>query len=128
VSCEVGLAVLDVIAEERLQDNAARVGAVLNRGLRQLMASHELIGAVHGRGLYQGIDLVADRDTREPAAAQARWVCERLRELGIVDQPTGDHGNVLKLKPPLCITEADVDRYLTVLDRVLTELRSVSPA
>jgi 4-aminobutyrate aminotransferase-like enzyme len=128
VSCEVGLAVLDVIAEERLQDNAARVGAVLNRGLQQLMASHELIGAVHGRGLYQGVDLVADRDTRAPAAAQARWVCERLRELGIVDQPTGDHGNVLKLKPSLCITEADADRYLTVLDRVLTELRSVSPA
>jgi 4-aminobutyrate aminotransferase-like enzyme/Ser/Thr protein kinase RdoA (MazF antagonist) len=128
VSCEVGLAVLDVIADEGLQENAARVGGVLNAALRELIGAHEAIGAVHGRGLYQGIDLVADRDTREPAPAHARWVCERLRELGIVDQPTGDHGNVLKIKPPLCLTEADAARYVTVLDRVLTELGTVSPS
>jgi 4-aminobutyrate aminotransferase-like enzyme/Ser/Thr protein kinase RdoA (MazF antagonist) len=128
VSCEVGLAVLDVIADEGLQDNAARVGTVLNGALTALMDEHELIGAVHGRGLYQGIDLVADRETRAPAPAQARWLCERMRELGIIDQPTGDHGNVLKVKPPLCITGSDAERFVAVLDRALSELRTVSPA
>ena len=128
VSCEVGLAVLDAIADEGLQDNAARVGGALNNALTALIDEHELIGAIHGRGLYQGIDLVADRESREPAPAHARWVCERMRELGIVDQQTGDHGNVLKVKPPLCITEADAERFVAVLDRVLSELRTVSPA
>jgi 4-aminobutyrate aminotransferase-like enzyme len=127
VSCEIGLAVLDAIAEERLQDNAGRVGRVLHEALTGLMDEHELIGAVHGRGQYHGVDLVADRATREPAAAHARWICERMRELGIIDQPTGDHGNVLKVKPPLCITESDAERFAAVLDRVLSELRTVSP-
>ena len=128
VSCEVGLAVLDVIADEGLQDNAARVGTALNAALTALMDEHALIGTVHGRGLYQGIDLVADRESRAPAPAQARWLCERMRELGIVDQPTGDHGNVLKVKPPLCLSESDAERFVAVLDRALSELRTLSPA
>jgi 4-aminobutyrate aminotransferase-like enzyme/Ser/Thr protein kinase RdoA (MazF antagonist) len=122
VSCQVGLAVLDTIADEGLQDNAARVGAALKRSLIALADEHELIGAVHGRGLYRGVDLVLDRDTREPAAAQASWICERMRELGVVVQPTGDHGNVLKVKPPLCITESDAELFVVALDRALREL------
>jgi 4-aminobutyrate aminotransferase-like enzyme len=128
VSCEVGLAVLDAIAEEGLQDNAAAVGGALHEALLAQMDDHELIGAVHGRGLYQGVDLVVDRDTREPAPAHARWICERMRELGIIDQPTGDHGNVLKVKPPLCISESDAEQFVAVLDRVLSELRTLSPS
>jgi 4-aminobutyrate aminotransferase-like enzyme len=128
VSCEVGLAVLDAIADEGLQDNAARVGAALHEALCALMDDHELIGAVHGRGLYQGIDLVLNRSSREPAPVHARWVCERLRELGVVDQPTGDHGNVLKVKPPLCIAQSDAERFVAVLDRALSELQAFSPA
>jgi len=126
VSCEVGLAVLDAIADEGLQDNAARVGVALKRSLIALAGEHELIGTVHGRGLYQGVDLVLDRATREPAVAQARWICERMRELGVVVQPTGDHGNVLKVKPPLCITESDAERFVVALDRGLRELATVA--
>ena len=126
VSCEVGLAVLDVIADEGLQDNAARVGAALKRSLTALADDHELIGAVHGRGLYRGVDLVLDRDTREPAVAQARWICERMRALGVVVQPTGDHGNVLKVKPPLCITESDAELFVVALDRALRELATIA--
>ncbi len=125
VSCEVGLAVLDAIADEGLQDNAARVGGALKQSLAALAGEHELIGAVHGRGLYQGVDLVVDRGTREPAVAQARWICERMRELGVIVQPTGDHGNVLKVKPPLCITESDADRFIIVLGRALRELATI---
>ena len=128
VSCEVGLAVLDALAEEGLQDNAARVGVALKRSLTALAGEHELIGAIHGRGLYRGVDLVLDRDTRAPAVAQARWICERMRELGVVVQPTGDHGNVLKVKPPLCITESDGERFVVALDRALRELATVAPA
>ena len=127
VSCEVGLAVLDAIADEGLQDNAARVGSALERSLTALADEHELIGAVHGRGLYRGVDLVLDRGTREPAVAQARWICERMRELGVIVQPTGDHGNVLKVKPPLCITEADAELFVRALDRALRELATVTP-
>jgi 4-aminobutyrate aminotransferase-like enzyme/Ser/Thr protein kinase RdoA (MazF antagonist) len=125
VSCEVGLAVLDAIADEGLQENAARVGAVLKRSLTELAGEHELIGAVHGRGLYRGVDLVLDRDTREPAAAQARWICERIRELGVIEQPTGDRGNVLKVKPPLCIAESDAELFVIALDRALRELATI---
>jgi 4-aminobutyrate aminotransferase-like enzyme len=125
VSCEVGLAVLDAIADEGLQDNAARVGGALKRSLTALADDHELIGAVHGRGLYGGVDLVLDRDTREPAVAQARWICERMRELGVIVQPTGDHGNVLKVKPPLCITESDAELFVVALDRALRELATL---
>ncbi len=122
VSCEVGIAVLDAIAEEGLQDNALRVGSRLNQALQALADDHELIGAVHGRGLYQGVDLVVDRTTREPAPVHARWVCERMRELGVIVQPTGDHGNVLKVKPPLCITDADGELFVATLDQALREL------
>jgi 4-aminobutyrate aminotransferase-like enzyme len=124
VSCRVGLAVLDAIRDEGLQENAARVGTELKRRLAGLAADHALIGSVNGRGLYLGVDLVADRETREPAPAAAAAVCERLRELGIVVQPTGDAYNVLKLKPPMCIGDEDVDRFLTALRRALTEVEA----
>ena len=122
VSCEVGLAVLDTIADERLQENARVIGARLERGVRELAERHPAIGAVHGRGLYRGVDLVDDRASRRPARALALSVCERMRELGVIVQPTGDHGNVLKVKPPLCLTAADSDLFCAALDRALTEL------
>jgi 4-aminobutyrate aminotransferase-like enzyme/Ser/Thr protein kinase RdoA (MazF antagonist) len=121
VSCAIGLAVLDVIREERLQENARRTGDRLRARLEQLMARHALIGAVHGAGLHLGVELVRDRATKEPAAAEASALCERMLELGVIVQPTGDFGNVLKVKPPLCIGAEDADRFAGTLDRVLTE-------
>ena len=106
VSCEIGLAVLDVIEEERLQENAHRVGGALRAGLEQLVARHEIAGAAHGMGLYLGLDLVRDRETKEPAREEAYAICERMRERGAIVQPTGDGENVLKLKPPLVFERA----------------------
>jgi len=120
VSSAVGVAVLDMIRDEDLQGNAARVGARLSAGLAALAERHPIIGYVHGRGLYQGVELVRDRDTREPATGQAAAICERLRELGVIEHATGDHSNVLKVKPPLCITEQSADFFLDRLDEVLT--------
>ena len=119
VSCEIGLAVLDVIEQERLQENARVVGGALLAGLRELVERHELAGAAHGMGLYLGLDLVRDRETREPAREEAYAICERLRERGAIVQPTGDGENVLKLKPPLVLERRDVDWLLATLDDVL---------
>jgi 4-aminobutyrate aminotransferase-like enzyme len=120
VSCAIGLAVLDVLAEERLQENALRVGGALRAGLEELVARHEIAGAAHGMGLYLGLDLVRDRETKEPAREEAYAICERLRELGAIVQPTGDGENVLKLKPPLVFEQRDADWLLATLDGVLT--------
>jgi 4-aminobutyrate aminotransferase-like enzyme len=125
VTCEIGLAVLDVMRDERLQDNAAAVGGHLRAGLRELAARHPLIGAVPGRGLYLGVDLVRDRATKEPWPEAAHRVCERMRELGVIVQPTGDAANVLKVKPPLCITAEDADQFTASLDEALNELEPV---
>lgn len=122
VSCAIGSAVLDVLREEQLPHNAAEVGALLSTQLAELGRRHREIGAVYGKGLYQGVDLVTGDGTSTPLpAADVSSVCERLRELGVVVQATGLYGNVLKVKPPLCIHRADAAEFIAALDRVLTE-------
>ncbi|PKQ31263.1 MAG: 4-aminobutyrate aminotransferase [Actinobacteria bacterium HGW-Actinobacteria-2] len=123
VSATVGVTVLDIIRTEDLQENARVVGARLKAGLEALAERHACIGTVHGVGLYLGLELVADRDARTPDAALTRDLCERLRQLGVIMQPTGDHGNVLKIKPPLVVTADDVDFFVAMVDRALGELR-----
>ena len=120
VSCVAGLAVLDVIRDEGLQENARQVGNHFRQHLEQLADRHPLIGAVHGSGLYLGAELVRDRRTREPAAEETAAICERMRDLGIIIQPTGDRLCVLKIKPPLCITPDDVNAFVDALDHVLS--------
>ena len=120
VSCAIGLAVLDVIEAEGLQANARAVGGRLKAGLERLAAEHPVIGAVHGRGLYLGVDVVRP-GTREPAPGDAMAICERLLDLGAVVQPTGDAYNVLKVKPPLCIDDAGAGHLLAALERTLRE-------
>jgi 4-aminobutyrate aminotransferase-like enzyme len=119
VACAAGLAVLRAIDEEGLRDNARVVGGHLKAGLESLAARHRIVGAVHGMGLYLGVELVRSRETLEPAAAEALAICERMLELGVIVQPTGDGGNVLKVKPPLCITRASADHVLAALERTL---------
>jgi 4-aminobutyrate aminotransferase-like enzyme len=121
VSCRIGVAVLDALEREGLQANARHIGARLRAGFERLAAEHPLIGAIHGRGLYLGVDLVTDRVTKEPAVAAAARICERMRELGVIVQPTGDAYNVLKIKPPLCIDEAGADHLLAALEQTLGE-------
>lgn len=119
VSSVVGATVLDVIADEDLAGNAHRVGRHLKSRLEELAQRHELIGAVHGEGLYLGVEFVLDRHTLEPATALTSEVCERLLEFGVIVQPTGNHLNVLKIKPPLSFDEAAADFFVAALDRVL---------
>ncbi|CAM5354071.1 aminotransferase [Leifsonia shinshuensis] len=122
VSSVVGLTVLNVMRDERLQENAAEVGDHLAARLRALGERHPLVGAVHGMGLYLGVELVRDRETLEPATAEAKLVCERMLQEGAIVQPTGDGKNVLKIKPPLCITRESADRFVDALDLVLATI------
>ena len=96
------------------------VGDHFRHRLERLADRHPLIGAVHGSGLYLGAELVRDRSTLEPAAEETAAICERMRDLGVIIQPTSDRLCVLKIKPPLCVTTEDVDAFVDALDRVLT--------
>jgi alanine-glyoxylate transaminase/(R)-3-amino-2-methylpropionate-pyruvate transaminase len=119
VSAAAALAVLDVIDEEGIQENARTIGGRLKRGLERLMKSHRLVGDVRGMGLMLGLELVRDRATREPAKQETLDVLEAAREMGVLFGKGGLDGNVLRIKPPMCITEADADFALDVLDQAL---------
>ncbi len=121
VSCVVGLTVLDIIEGEHLQQNAADVGDHLIARCTELMDRFPIIGAVHGMGLYLGVELVRDRATLHPATAECYAICDRLRELGVIVQPTGERANVLKMKPPMCLTRGAADFYVDMLEQVLVE-------
>jgi 4-aminobutyrate aminotransferase-like enzyme/Ser/Thr protein kinase RdoA (MazF antagonist) len=122
VSCAAGLAVLDVVEDEHLQEHAHRIGGLLLAGLRDLANRHPSIGDVRGSGLFIGVELVRSRETLEPAAAEAAFVVNRLREEGILLGTDGPHANVLKIRPPMPFAEADADALVRALDRVLREL------
>ena len=121
VACAVGLAVLDVLRDERLQESARRVGGHLRSGLEGLMTRHALVGDVRGSGLFLGVELVRNRTTLEPATEEASYVVNRLRERGILSGVDGPYENVLKLRPPLVFGETDADRFVSTLDDVLAE-------
>jgi len=122
VSCAVGSAVLDVMHDEALQAHARQVGAELLTGLRVLLAKHELVGDVRGAGLFLGVELVNDRDTRKPAAAEASYVANRMREEGILLGTDGPLHNVVKIRPPMPFDRDDGARLVATLDAVLGEL------
>ena len=126
VSAAVALAVLDVIADEDLLGNAGATGAALGGGLRDLAARYELIGNVQGSGLFWGLDLVSNRETRDPVAySDAKRLASELRNRGILAGVTGRYTNVLKLRPPLVFQPEHVELLVGTLDDLLAtfELR-----
>ncbi len=122
VACAQGKAVLEVLERERLQENALKVGNHLLAGLEKLKQKHALIGDVRGRGLMLGVELVKDRQTKEPAKAECAEVLELARELGLLIGKGGLHGQTLRIKPPLCLTLADADFLLEVLEAAFSRL------
>ena len=119
VSCAVGLAVLDVIEDEKLQARAHRVGSYLKGKLSAIMPKHGLIGDVRGRGLFVGIEFVRDHTTLEPADSEAAAIVEAMRDRGILLSTDGPLHNVIKIKPPLQFSEENVDALVENLDAVL---------
>jgi alanine-glyoxylate transaminase / (R)-3-amino-2-methylpropionate-pyruvate transaminase len=122
VVCAQGKAVLEVIEREKLQENALKVGNQLLAGLEKLQAKHKVIGDVRGRGLMIGVELVKDRQTKGPAKAECLRVLELAREMGVLLGKGGLWGNVIRIKPPLCLTPADADFLLEVLEAALAKL------
>ncbi|MFQ6109165.1 MAG: aminotransferase class III-fold pyridoxal phosphate-dependent enzyme, partial [Candidatus Aminicenantales bacterium] len=122
VSCAVGMAVLDVVQEEKLQENALRVGVHLKHGLEGLKERFELVGDVRGLGLFLGVELVLDHETLEPASEQALLIIERMKELGIILSVEGSFSNVLKIKPPMVFSEENADFLLHCMEKVLLEI------
>lgn len=124
VSCVAALAVLDVIEDEKLQARAGRVGSHLRERLVGLATRHDLIGDVRGAGLLLGVELVRDRETREPAGRETHAVVNRMRDNGILLGSTGPHGNVLKVRPPLAFSFEHVELLVGALDETLAALRN----
>ncbi len=126
VSTTAAKAVIDLIEEEGLMDNAAMLGAYLGENLVKLQAKHPIIGEVRGMGLMQAIELVRDHATKEPAAEETLAILEATRRNGLLVGKAGLYGNVIRLSPPLNISRADVDIFAEALDRSLEEATCVS--
>lgn len=122
VSCAVGLAVLDVVQEEALQVHARRVGAHLLAGLCPLAERFPLVGDVRGSGLFLGVELVRDQETLEPAAAEASYIANRMREEGILLGTDGPLHNVVKIRPPMTFDLVDADRLVEIFEQILQEI------
>ena len=122
VACAAGLAVLDVVRDEALAENAQDVGAYLRAGLQRLMARHALLGDVRGVGLATGVELVRDRSTKEPAPAETARLLNLLRDEGVLIGGEGKLGNVLKIRPPIVFTRENADFAVAALDRALARM------
>ncbi|WP_143957880.1 aspartate aminotransferase family protein [Rhodoligotrophos appendicifer] len=116
VASAAGIAVLDVIADEGLIDNARTVGAQLKQGLVELAKDHAGLGEIRGTGLYLGVEIAGEGG---PDAEAATRLINGLRRKGILIGAAGRFGNVLKIRPPLCLTRGHGDEFLTVLDELL---------
>jgi len=121
LSCRIGAQVLDIVEEEGLMENARQMGNKLRLGLDVLQQKHSLIGDVRGFGLFIGVELVLDRQSKAPATQVASYLKDRLRERRILLGTEGPADNILKIRPPLTIEEGDVAMLLQVLDDTLSE-------
>jgi alanine-glyoxylate transaminase/(R)-3-amino-2-methylpropionate-pyruvate transaminase len=119
VSMTQGLATLEVVDAEGIQANAKAVGGHLKERLFELQERHELIGEVRGLGLMLGVELVRDRQTKEPATAETARLLELAKERGLLLGKGGLSGNVLRIKPPMCVTKTDADFLADCLDEVM---------
>lgn len=122
VSAAVGLAVLDVIRDEKLMENAARTGALLRDGIASLARRHPAIGDVRAAGLYLGVEIVSDRAARTPSGPLAARVVDALRQAGVLVGLCGAGADVVKVRPPLTFGPAEAELFLDRFDDVLRRL------
>jgi 4-aminobutyrate aminotransferase-like enzyme len=121
VSCAIGLAVLDVVRDERLQEHALHVGDYLLNHLRAFKDRFPIVGDVRGKGLFIGLELVRDRRTLEPAGEEADFLCNRMREFGVLVGTEGPHQNVIKIRPPMPFCERDADVLVAALEKIIVD-------
>ena len=116
-------ATIDVIEQDRLLDNADVVGRYYREGLEGLKDKHELIGDVRGMGLMQALELVKNRQTKEPAPEATNQFMEHCRKGGLLVGKGGLYGNVIRTSPPLNITKSDVDEAIRIMDQALSAMQ-----
>lgn len=121
VSCAAGRAVLQVIDDEQLQANAKKVGTKLKESLERLHQRHEIVGDVRGRGLMLGIELVTDRKSKTPATELTAEIFEKTRENGLILSKSGANRNMLRMVPPMCLSEDDIDEVTDALERCFSD-------
>ena len=121
LSCRIGKEVLDIVDDENLQANAKTQGDLLLNGLRKLQKKHACIGDVRGIGLFVGVELVTDRESRTAATEIAAFVSDRMREHRILLGREGPMDNILKIRPPLTVQADDIDMIISTLDNILSE-------
>ncbi len=122
VSCAIGLAVLDVIEEEKLQAYALETGEQFKQALKEIAGKQNLIGDVRGQGLFLGVELVRDHETLEPADTEAGAIVNQLRDRGILLSTDGPHHNVLKIKPPIVFPKGEVQRVADEIEAAVKHL------
>jgi len=122
VACAQGRAVLEIIEREKLQENSLTIGSRLLAGLNQLKEKHKLIGDVRGKGLMLGVELVKDRQSKEPAKEASAQILERCKEMGLLLGKGGLWGQTIRFSPPMCVNEQDAEFLLEVLDLAFSDL------
>ena len=123
VSCAAALANIEFIQEEGLAAKASKDGEHLTKRLEELKNKYEMIGEVRGKGLMVGIELVKDRETKEPAPSETLRIRDLCRQKGILVGHGGVLGNVLRIQPPLVISKDELNRAVDIIDQCLAELR-----
>jgi 4-aminobutyrate aminotransferase-like enzyme len=116
-------AVIEVIEEENLMENTFVVGGYFRQKLEELQQKYPLIGEVRGMGMMQALELVKDRQTKEPAPQETNAVLEATRNNGLLVGKGGMYGNVIRMAPPMNISKADVDEGIRLLDKSFSEVR-----
>jgi 4-aminobutyrate aminotransferase-like enzyme len=113
---------LNVLHDEKLLESALRVGDYVLAGMRQLQQRHSIIGDVRGQGMFFGVEMVSDRDSRQPDAANTKTIVNRMRDAGVLLSRIGPHDNILKIRPPMVFTKENADVLLNTLNDVLMHL------
>merc|ERR1719281_49965 len=122
MACAVGSAVLDVIEEDSCQAVSHEVGTYFLRELEKLRGCCDIVGDVRGKGLMIGVEMVEDKQTRQPlSVARMLDIWERTKDYGVLFGKGGLYGNVFRIKPPMCITRDDVDFSMAVLRRSIDD-------
>ncbi|XP_069174044.1 ethanolamine-phosphate phospho-lyase isoform X2 [Procambarus clarkii] len=124
VSATIADAVLDVIENDKLRENATFIGNYLIQEFNSMKQKHDIIGDVRGQGMFLGVDLVKDRETRTPATAEAAYINQRLKEEHVLLSCDGPHRNVLKFKPPLVFNLDNAKELLEKVDKIMTEMET----
>jgi 4-aminobutyrate aminotransferase / (S)-3-amino-2-methylpropionate transaminase / 5-aminovalerate transaminase len=122
IACAAGLAVMDVMRDEKLPERAARIGSVLEERMQGWAAAHHLVGDVRVVGAMAGMELVRDRATKEPADKEAARVLAAAREKGLIILRSGTHHNVIRTLMPLTIPDDQLDEGLDILGAALAEV------